>query len=150
MLIKRLTVNSLNIDRFEKKYDLVLPQDYIDFLTQYNGGVSQDNSFVSLSSAEISIEIDTLFGIGVKEEWLSVEYWMDKYHSMLPHNSVIIGCDLLKGLFILIFDGSNDGVYYWDSMLNCQKSTEDSNAYFLCKSFNEFIVRIGGIQLTEL
>lgn len=131
-----------NIENVEAKYNLALPCDYATFLTDYNGAIADPEAAVELTSICNSIEIDSLFGLKIERKWLDFEHWMDKYCDELPSNTTIIGRDVLGGFLVLICSGESTGVYYWDSALNFEESTVDSNVYFISNSFSDFLKKL--------
>ena len=145
--VKSATVNNepLTIEQsvvhFEKKYGLVLPEDYKNFLKTHNVYITKENTSVFVDSLNVELEIDSLFGFDESRDWLDINYWMDQYQDELPEGSVIIGCDIMKGFFIIMGNGS--GIYYWDDSMNFDKSTPESNAYYVCSNFTEFAKLIG-------
>ena len=85
-----------------------------------------------------------MFGIAVEQEWLNIEYWTDLYFNDLPNKSLVIGYDMLRGMLIIVFSGSDKGLYYWDCTGSRPESTVESNAFFVCDSFAEFEELLGG------
>lgn len=140
---KPRTLEQMVVD-FEKKYNLVLPEDYKIFLLTHNIYITKENTSIFVDSLKAELEVDSLFGFDEAREWLDVNFWMDQYQDELPSGSVIIGCDILKGLFVILGNGS--GIYYWDDSLHFNNSTPESNAYYVCSNFTEFQKLIGGFE----
>lgn len=130
------------ISDIEAKYSLTFPADYAAFLTEFNGAIAGDEAAVVLPSIDDYIELDSLFGLKCERKWLDFEYWMDKYCDELTPNSAIIGRDVLGGFLVLVCCGEDAGVYYWDTALNYDASTPDSNAYLVADSFSDFFKAI--------
>ena len=136
--------NMIAVSKFQEKFGLVLPADYIEFLIQMNGAISKDDTVIAVDKLGESIEIDSLFGICSQKTWLDLASWLNKYAHELPRNSLIIGCDLLNNLIIMITAGENAGIYYWDCSFSFPVSDNDSNAYYLADSFHDFQEKLGG------
>lgn len=131
------------ICEFQKKFNLSLSADYIDFLLTMNGVISQDDTTIKVAILEQEIEIDSLFGINLQQSWLDVKTWMGKYASELPENALIIGCDLLNNLIVMLESGEDAGIYYWDASYSFEESKDNSNAYFIAHSFQQFREMLG-------
>lgn len=127
---------------FENKYALSLPSDYSSFLRHSNGVIAKQGTAINISSLKNYIEIDSLFGLNCQRKWLDMEHWMDKYANELPPNTALIGRDILSGFLVLICSGESEGVYYWDTALNFEVSSNNSNAYYITKTFAEFLDQI--------
>lgn len=130
------------ISDIQAKYSLTFPADYAAFLMEYNGAIAGEEAVVVLPSIANYIELDSLFGLNCDRKWLDFEYWMDKYCDELPHDGAIIGRDVLGGFLVLVCRGEDAGVYYWDTALNYDTSTPNSNAYPIADSFADFFKAI--------
>jgi hypothetical protein len=141
MAINRFgSANPEDIKKFEQKYNVNLPQDYIDFLYNYNGGIIEkdDENQVFVKDLSTSIVIDVLFGLNTGNHNSNIDMWMDKLGDDMLENSVIIGDDIQHGLIILICRGEYEGVYYWDDSYNFSISNDDENTYFISNNFSIF------------
>lgn len=147
MLIESLKKESVSIESFEKELGFELPNEYRVFLEKYNGAISKDSTSIHINKLNTNIEIDSLFGISTGKEWLDIAYWMKAYADEIPHSSIIVGYDLLRGFLVYICSGEEKGIYYWDAGFIFSESAEDSNAYYICKSFRDFENLIGGFIL---
>ncbi|OEH81628.1 SMI1 / KNR4 family protein [Enterococcus rivorum] len=125
----------------EKKYGLSLPEDYKKFLLDCNGGIVEKDSSNEISVEDINekIVIDVLYGIDTANEKANIDYWMDSLSDDLLENTVIIGDDLIQGLILIICDGENEGVYYWDDSYHFENSDDEMNTYWIANTFTEFI-----------
>ena len=146
MIVEIINTQKADISSFESKYGVELPRDYRSFLEKNNGCISQDDTSIFIADLNAELEIDSLFGLGSEREWLNIDFWMGEYGRDLPVGSVIFGCDLLKGLFVWINDAENGGVYYWDDTLRFPKSSDESNAYYVCATFGDFLNLLGGVE----
>lgn len=130
-----------DIRNFEKKNQIKLPNDYVDFLIKFNGGgveLINANSIHAGEHAE-EINIDVLFGIKTSDSELSVEFWSSKYKAEMPHDAIIIGDSYQHGFIVILCSGKDSGIYYWDDTYHFPGSNDESNTYFLAKTFTEFI-----------
>ena len=130
-----------DIREFEIKYNMKLPEDYIDFLLRFNGGSVEltDENSVYIEELEENINIDVLFGVNTEEPELGIELWLDDYKSEMPDNTVIIGDSYQHGFIVLLCSGEDAGLYYWDDTYEFPCSNDESNTYFIADTFSEFI-----------
>ncbi|EMS70127.1 SMI1/KNR4 family protein [Ruminiclostridium cellobioparum] len=127
------------VRNFEQHIGFSLPDDYKQFLIEYNGGTPQVrySTFTVEALSEI-IPLDVLYGLGIDSE-MDLQDWNDEYRSDLLSNSIIIGRDPGTGMVVLINDAEIKGVFYWDHSLFFNQSNEEENVYKICDSFQEFI-----------
>lgn len=127
------------VRNFEQHIGFSLPDDYKQFLIEYNGGTPQVrySTFTVEALSEI-IPLDVLYGLGIDSE-MDLQDWNDEYRSDLLSNSIIIGRDPGTGMVVLINDAEIKGVFYWDHSLFFNQSNEEENVYKIYDSFQEFI-----------
>lgn len=128
-----------SIEELEEFLGFLLPEDYKEFLSKYNGGTSKvrySKFFVKELNHEIPL--DVLYGIGVTRTFDLSECFEEFEEDMLP-NSLIIGDDPSSGLIVLITDTENHGVHYWDHSFYFPQSSEEENTYKIADSFKGFI-----------
>src|SRR5690625_3092329 len=117
------------IEELEELIGFLLPDEYKEFLREYNGGTSKvrySKFFVKELKQEITL--DVLYGIEVKRVFdLSVCF--EEFEEDLLPNSLIIGDDPGSGLIVLMTDAENEGVYYWDHSFYFPQSSEEENTY---------------------
>ena len=142
MEIKKFgTASSSAIQRLEQKYDLALPEDYKDFLYNFNGGLFESTTVVKLKNMGENINLSILFGVegvGVGDENTNVDFWMSEYGDELPPGVVIIGDALEHGFILLLCEGEESGIYYWDDTRYFKCSSDEGNTYFIAETFTEF------------
>ncbi len=133
--------NQKDIRAFEKNIGVRLPDDYFDFLLQYNGGIVEltDENTVRIEDLGESIYIDILFGLNSKRAELGLELWQNDYRSDMPSETIIIGTSYQHGFIILICSGEDAGVYYWDHAYEFSCSNDETNTYFMADTFTDFI-----------
>lgn len=128
-----------NIRAFELANDIQLPDDYVDFLAKYNGGVVETiENKVNVKSLGEDIHIDVLFGVRTKDPELSVELWLNDYRGDMPQDTIVIGDSYEHGLLILLCSGEDTGVYYWDHTHEFASTTSEGNTYFIAETFTDF------------
>ncbi len=128
-----------SIEDLEEHLGFQLPNDYKEFLNDYNGGTAKirySRFFVEDLNQDISL--DVLFGIDVKKTF-DLRACHEEFEEDMVPGSLIIGDDPGSGLIVLITDNENDGVYYWDHSFYFPQSGEEENTYKIADSFKDFI-----------
>ncbi|MBC2196402.1 SMI1/KNR4 family protein [Listeria booriae] len=134
------------ITRLEKDLYLNFPEDYKQFLMNKNGGVPEENylSMVIPSNGE-EIVLGALLGINEIDNF-DLENWHKEYGDELMESSLIIGTEYGSGLFVLICEGDQEGLYFWDNGQELEGSSDEENVYRLATSFSAFI---SGLKLEK-
>lgn len=129
-----------DIREIEELFDVVLPNDYKKFLLKYNGGAVKLNEFnkLFLDDANETVSIDVFYGIHTDKKASDIEYWTNEYAEDLFEKTIIIGDSIQHGFIVLVCDGSNNGIYYYDDSYCFDSSNEENNVYFIADSFEEF------------
>ena len=132
-------ISKVDIIRIEKLFNISLPSDYVTFLLKYNGVVSNDAfNEIYLKDINKNVNVDVIYGIDTGNDASNIEYWTNAYIDDLFENTVIIGDSIQHGFFVLVCDGSNDGVYYYDDSYSLSSSDDENNVYFIANTFDEF------------
>ncbi|MBC1473632.1 SMI1/KNR4 family protein [Listeria grandensis] len=140
------TLSMQEITRLEKDLYLNFPEDYKQFLMNKNGGVPEENylSMVIPSHGE-EIVLGALLGINENDNF-DLESWYKEYSDELMESSLIIGTEYGSGLFVLICEGNQEGVYFWDNGQVLEGSSDEENVYKLATSFSAFV---SGLELEK-
>lgn len=128
------------VNNFENSIGFLLPEDYKNFLLEYNGGTAKIRySTFKAEGLNENIPLDVLYGIGVEKKQLDLQIINEEYiDDMLP-NCIIIGDDPGSGMIVLINNEELKGVYYWDHSFYFKQSREEGNIYKIADSFIDFI-----------
>lgn len=131
------------IEDFEKSRGIVLPDDYKNFLLEYNGGTPEVKySTFWVGELNENMILDTLYGLNIEKRGLNLEFMNNEFGDEELSDVIIIGSDPGSGLIVLVNYEGMKGVYYWDDQLNFEQSTEDDNMYKVADSFDEFITNL--------
>lgn len=125
------------VENLEKYIGFRLPEDYKQFLLNYNGGTSKVRySTFKAEGLDSNIPLDVLYGVDVGKKHFDLRYINEAYSDEILPNSIIIGDEPGGGFFVLI---DFEGVYYWDSPQYFEQSDEENNLYKVADSFEEFL-----------
>ncbi|AQY50278.1 SMI1/KNR4 family protein [Listeria sp. FSL L7-1582] len=133
------TLSMQEIIRLEKEMQLKFPEDYKQFLVNKNGGVPAENylSMIIPSNGE-EIVLGALLGVNENDNF-DLESWYKEYGDELMESALIIGTEYGSGLFILICEGDQEGIYFWDNGQELEGSSDEENVYKLATPFSTFI-----------
>lgn len=133
MLISRFSNNDImkKIADMEKKYNIILPNQYKDFLCKYNGGYTPETFF---KIKKESSDICGFYGIGdvkLSLNNIELEEWLDK--GVLP-----IACDSFGNYIVIGLNNDNNGkIYFCDHEAGYKTNliAKDLKSFFkYCKS----------------
>ncbi|MBD5087947.1 MAG: SMI1/KNR4 family protein [Clostridiales bacterium] len=80
MLISKFDTNEIEkkIEEFENKLQISLPEEYIKFMTKYNGGKTPETEFrISKVNCKISSDVNGFYGMGQVDEDYSFDRLMN-------------------------------------------------------------------------
>ncbi len=137
-------LNDEQINNIESKLKINLPEDYKNFLKQIGGGIVEkdESNRIIIDSIGENIVLDVLYGDDANNEKGSIMFWMKQFEGELLADAIIIGDDLLQGFLVMICDGEDKGVYYWDDSYNFESSNDENNMYWIADSFDNFLKEI--------
>jgi hypothetical protein len=132
-------IRESDITNFEKNNALKLPEDYKNFMLQYNGGYPMPNSF-KIKKYGASM-MDCFYGINAKTDIRDMEYNKKIYKKRVPKEFLIIGADQLGNLILIgIKDKYINKIYFW---WHEEESDTDepvyTNIYMIADNFNTFL-----------
>lgn len=125
--------------KLEDEIGFTLPNDYKEFLINFNGGVPEVKySTFTLSELEENIGLQVLYGLDLEEN-LDLREWYEEYEDDLLDDCLIIGHGIGFGFIVLVNSPEVSGVYFWDNSFELENSSEDENIYKISDTFREFI-----------
>ncbi|AIQ19736.1 SMI1 / KNR4 family protein [Paenibacillus sp. FSL H7-0357] len=133
---KTITINEIR--EFEGKYVLKLPEQYIDFLLNNNGGYPKASTFKISDEAGESV-VNKFYGIGdMKGNLAKVFEILD---GELPEGFISIASDPGGNeICIGISEKYFGKIYFW--MHDMESDEEMENMTFLKNSFNDFFDKL--------
>lgn len=132
-------VKEEKILKLEDEIGFTLPNDYKEFLINFNGGVPEVKySTFTLNELEENIGLQVLYGLDLEEN-LDLREWYEEYEDDLLDDCLIIGHGIGFGFIVLVNSPEVSGVYFWDNSFELDNSSEDENIYKISATFREFI-----------
>ena len=132
-------VKEEEIFKLEEEIGFTLPNDYKEFLINFNGGVPEVKySTFKLNELEENIGLQVLYGLNLEEN-LDLREWYEEYEDDLLDDCLIIGHGIGFGFIVLVNSPEVSGVYFWDNSFELENSSEDENIYKISDTFKEFI-----------
>lgn len=129
-----------NVQILENCFNINLPEDYKEFINLNNGADIADGIFYVKDLRE-KILMGGFFGVNEDADAKTVDliYQNKEYEEDIPHNSLLIGSDAGNGWILLVCDGENDGIWYYDHSYSFKQSTDELNTYFISETFTDFL-----------
>ncbi len=134
-----------DIQNFEAKVGAKLPEDYKEFLLQYNGGSPrQPNEVTSHSSASVR----SFLGFN-SESVRDLNKVTESYTGRIPKSTIPIAADESGNLIVMSLEEVRFGsVYFWDHELEVEDEVleRSPNITPLANTFSEFFKKLEIIQ----
>lgn len=135
-------LNEEELIKFQNEISFELPDDYKNFLINFNGGVPEERySTFMVDSINQEIGLQVLYGLNL-EDGLDLREWYDEYQDDLLPNCIMIGHGLGFGFIILMNSPEKSGVYFWDNSFELDESSEDENVYKISDTFKKFLDKV--------
>lgn len=131
------TLSVEQIEQFEVRNDLKLPEKYKSFLLQCNGGYTEPSLF-KISDKQGKSVVNVLNGIGNMYD--NLDKVIEIYEFRLPDRFIPIGDDHGGNVICLgTKEPYYETVYFWDHELEPENPDDMSNMYFLANDIEEFL-----------
>ncbi|MDF7670696.1 SMI1/KNR4 family protein [Orbaceae bacterium ESL0721] len=132
-------LSNSKIEHIENELKISFPDDYKQFLANYNGGLPKQNYLTQqLAHRAAKVTLGVLLGVNSNPNYDLLD-WNAEYRTDMPSDAFIIGVDYSSGLYIMMTDQENRGIYYWDNAYVLEHSNDDENVYFISTTFTEFM-----------
>ncbi len=136
------------VNDYMEAVEFTIPEIYVYFLTQTNGGTVEEKSLsFSVSETDESIFIDSFLGFDLSQEQNIVTV-NNELKKDLPPNALVIGVGS-DGYYVLVNNTTDSLLYFWDVNQKLNVSNEKSNAYLISDSFEKFWIDLGKIFIDE-
>jgi hypothetical protein len=131
--------NINNINKIENEFCIKLPNDYKDFLLN-NNGVIIENGYFFVDELQQNISMGIFYGIDMENDTIEDIVRINKeFEGDILERSLLIGSDDGGGWILIVCDGENDGIWYYDHSYFFEQSNDETNTYFICNTFTEFM-----------
>lgn len=117
-IIKSVGIDAGELKKIVDFYNVVLPSDYMDFLTRENGMIIGSGSYCTIPFSKVDdgqIDFQELFGIGTVSPLLDL-FKVNEYRDEITElaNPLIIGADPGGNFFVMNCKFNDEAIYYWD------------------------------------
>lgn len=138
---RKITID--DISEFELRYELKLPEQYIHFLLNFNGGYPQASTF-KISEEEGETVVNKFYGIGDMKGNLGKV--LEVLDGELPEGFISIANDPEGNEICIGISGKNIGeIFLW--IHDLESDEERSNMFFLANSFDEFFNNLYEVEV---
>lgn len=130
-------LSEIELKDFEKANNIKLPDDYREFLLEFNGGIPSPNR-----NGNPDTIVTYILGMHNGNYYASLYKHIDMFKNRLPVSTFSIATDAFGNLFILSLHPENHGnIYFWDheGEPEYQDGHYIDNCYFVAYSFSAFI-----------
>lgn len=131
-------INIQDIKDFESSNNLKLPDDYKEFLIEYNGGKPFPNIEPTIKS-----DVQWIYGMVVEPYYASLFKHLDTFAGRLPSWYFPIANDSGGNLYIMsLYEGNHGLIAFWDHEREAEQGESDQyfdNLSFVANSFTEFL-----------
>lgn len=132
--------NENSLIAFSNRIGYALPNDYIDFLRDHNGGYVKNSICAYYKKGEQKFHLTSLFGLGSEDDLLTQ---FETYKNRIPSTCIPIGRDAGGNLVCLNLSKDNYGnVYFWDHEEELKYEDGEitiNDLYSIAGTFSEFL-----------
>lgn len=134
------TISLEQIEQFETRNGLKLPEKYKSFLLQWNGGYTEPSLF-QISDKQGKSVVNVLNGIGNMYD--NLDKVIEIYEFRLPVGFIPIGDDPGGNVICLGTEKPYyETIYFWDHEQEPENPDDMSNMYFLANDIDEFLNKL--------
>lgn len=124
------------LDELERKLNRQLPEDYKQFLREYNGGtVLVHYCIFVVEELNEAVPLEVLFGMDLENRYDLV--YRNSFEDDLPSGYLVIGETAEVGKLLLGTGIENQGIYYWSNRYQ-DDPTSEKGLYKLTDRFESF------------
>lgn len=132
---EKLSLDKIN--ELEQELGAKLPDDYIEFLIKYNGGVPIPNEFHIAAHPEGSGMVQVFFGVDREIESSCLSWNYHQYGDRISKNYLPIGCTDTNDLICMSLSPETRGeIVFWDASRDHEGDAE--TVYPIADSFSRF------------
>jgi len=139
-IISNKGFNEDELISFSKKVKFKLPNEYIKFLKQHNGGYVKDSIGIYHNNGKQRFILTSMFGLGTDDNLFEQ---FEMYKNRIPNTTIPIGRDVGGNLVCLNLSGTDYGkVYFWEHEIEGKYDHETMTVhdlYFIAENFDTFL-----------
>ncbi|MFD4706790.1 SMI1/KNR4 family protein [Gottfriedia sp. NPDC058432] len=132
--------NKKMIDQLENELCLSFPNEYIEFLEKYNGGIPEENIVISEEAPEFILSI--FFGTDL-DIYNDLLLCYKTFYGRIPKGCVAVASDVGGNIICLNLSEEKYGyVYFWDhekELMFEEGKIQLNNLSLIATSFNKFL-----------
>ena len=104
-------ISNLELSEIEKKINVILPEDYKEFILKVNVGIPKEQ-YLSFFIDDLNEEVilGTMLGISENKNF-SLTDWNSEYQMELPYDSFVFRTEYGGGLFVMIVSGEEEFIF---------------------------------------
>lgn len=142
----RANLTRTDIDQFSKNHNIELPQTYIAFLLEHNGGkVYPDGFLYDREDTEGSGSAINRF-LAIDDDYCdSINHYLEIYDGRIPTSFLPIANDVGGNVICLKLLGTDVGsIYFWEheGEIELDGEEEPDNLYFIAESIQAFLDKL--------
>lgn len=132
-----------DIDVFETKNGIRLPESYREFLLKHNGGAPKQDTFVLPSHRERKMDVKIFYGIDHPNEFLQLQWQYDFHHENLIDSAFSdlfpVGNDSFGDPIYLDLSSERYGAVIFFDMVPIWKEHTAKDLYVVADTFSAFL-----------
>ncbi len=137
------------IEAFERRHGIRLPNDYRHFLSCHNGGRPDKAfrvfTFETKSGSRSDSLVDWFSGLVVRDNY-SLDNDLDTYSGRIPEGMLPIARDPFGNLILLGVQDSKSGIWFWDHEIE-PTDIQQSGIYKVSDNFELFVKSLAPIAM---
>jgi len=141
-----------NVDGFETVIGKKLPDDYREFLFNFNGGRPESNEF-SVPAQKSAAGINLFYGLLKAKEWGDLLYQREMLMDRVPKDVLPIGEASCGNAVCLSLRPDTYGqIFFWDHELEADEGQEAtfSNLFLISNSFTGFLSDLEKFDINQV
>jgi len=126
------------LNNCERKLGYSLPEDYREFLLQFNGGKPSPSS-LRLSDGSVTT-IRAFYAVAPPSQTMSLERQIGQYRNRIPPRFIPIGEDPGGNRICICLNGKHYGqVFFWDHEMESDEVADNRNMTFVASTFSSLL-----------
>jgi hypothetical protein len=142
-IVKRLSPTGAteeSLQALEREIGFRLPDEYRQFLSEFNGGEPEPSGFVfETNDGPSDSRVRYFLTLDPNERNYAIKEFLRQYRDRIPEGVMPIACDSFGNLVLLDLGAKRVGsIYFWDHEKESMEEPTWDNVSQVARSFNEF------------